>query len=911
MHRPQLHVELDDALAEFTLHGAFVADWRPGREVVVRVRSVRPAQGLGAARWSFARKPGASKLGDAALEPCAEGAKFVPDAAGRYRVRCEVPLAQARATAEEADVYVLSLRAHPRLYVTPARLAELRQLPRKRTPVYEAFIAWVNSGNGGVGEGRFHDMGARGGCEDNALAYLITGDRRYAQNSIAYAQRILQKPMREHFSDVHAATFKGAGLAQAIAVHYDWCYDALSPAQRRAIADWLNEAARWSWVRSGRPIAHNDGGGRQLILSSAAYALLGDDARAAELLRLSHENFDRNLLPWLNDGGRGGRCGDGGEYEGLHGFYIVRHAALAYSATGEDVFSDSPFFRNRLKHILFGWYPRRLYERHGRYSLRQYYSPCGDHIRLGYVGDVQPYQSAAALCDRFRDTREAQEVRWLAGEWPTQWMRYCLKWALLFSFDTVPRREPRELTYFDEGFDTVYMRSDWSDDATWVLFENGPYVSVHQALHSGGFEMFKGDLLAARTGNLDHGNVGAPHTMNYLHRTIAANCLLINDPQEQWKGFLAGASGIHDGGGQRTNYPLSSTPDIETYLAFRKVFQRGRITRFAKLRAGDGAPATYAFCDLTGAYNNPWFHGGRLNRPKVTSVSRQLLYLRSVDSVLVFDRVASTGAEFKKTWLLHSLGELDVLDGQEEKVDEGEFHYTGATRAVIRYGWPKPVPSFCRCLCVTLLPERAKIVKIGGREDLPPGQTMGFPGDKWHGKHRHRHIKDFWVGGRNWPPGNPPETRWFGDPTSKWYVPGTPDESGGRGKWRIEVSPPAPAVEDVFFHVLCPRLGREGPFPEVRGVSAGEFVGALVAEGKAHAAAFFSLRERRQSALRTALPKGAPWELIVADLAPGQYVVTVDGARVAMPTVSEEGALALSVPGGVVEVRQAKAKAAR
>ena len=42
-------------------------------------------------------------------------------------------------------------------------------------------------------------------------------------------------------------------------------------------------------------------------LGSAALALLGDDPEAEELYRLSHENFERNLLPWLNDGGVGGR----------------------------------------------------------------------------------------------------------------------------------------------------------------------------------------------------------------------------------------------------------------------------------------------------------------------------------------------------------------------------------------------------------------------------------------------------------------------------------------------------------------------------------------------------------------------------------------------------------------------------
>jgi heparin/heparan-sulfate lyase len=432
---------------------------------------------------------------------------------------------------------------------------------------------------------------------------------------------------------------------------------------------------------------------------------------------------------------------------------------------------------------------------------------------MGFVGDTQPYQSAAALCCRYSNTEAAQGLRWLAGEWPTGWMQYTLRWAMLGGFDRITAKEPRELAYLDLGCNTLYVRSDWTDDATWVLFENAPFVSAHGSLDSGTFEIFKGDLLAARTGNLDHANVGAPHAMNYLHRTIAGNCLLIHDPQERWRGFLGGASGSDDGGGQRTNFPLGSSPDAQTYVTYRELFQRGQITR-SVLQSS----FAYAYADLTPAYNNPRVHGGTLNRPKVSNISRQILYLRSLDSMLVFDRISSLRPEFKKTWLLHSLGELDVVDGAETRLDPGQFTYENASRAVIRYGWPKPEPSYGRCLSVTLLPERPQLIKIGGRLYLPASETEAFPGDQWHGKHRHRHIKDFWVAGTNYPPGNPPETRWFGQPGNPDYVPGTPDESGGRGKWRLEVSPPLPALHDNFFPALpTSRFGGLLPYCEPPG----------------------------------------------------------------------------------------------
>jgi hypothetical protein len=906
--RPQLVLEIEDKLPDFHLSNPLVTDWKPGLAVngALAGPSLTASTNFDLA-GSFLQKPAGSRLQNTDLKVSPAEFAFTPDVPGRYRVQCrlrsvhgpDAQLTSERPIYESAEYDVLSVSPHPRLYVTAKGLEDLRQGVKTGERLTRAFLNWVDAGSVGGGQGKFHDSGLNEGCENNSLAWLLTSDRRYLSNALAYAQRILQKPMREHFTDVHSATFLGASWVHAMAVHYDWCFDQLPAEHRQAVIAWLKEAAIWADARSGAPIAHNDGGARQCLLGSAALSLLEDDPEGPELYRRSKQNFESNLLPWLNDGGRGGRSGDGGEYEGLHAFYIVKFAWMSRTATGEDVFSESPFFYNRLRHILFGWYPRRLIEKTGAYSMRQYYSPSGDHIRMGFVGDTQPYQSAAALCARYRETPEAQAVRWLAGEWPTQWMQYTLRWAVLGNFDGVPARAPKELAWLDPGSQTVYARSDWSDDATWVLFENAPYVSAHDGLDSGTFEIFKGDLLAARTGNCDYGNIDSRHALNYLHRTISGNCLLINDPAERWRGLLAGASGGNDGGGERTNFPLTSSPDADTYLNYRDVFQRGQILRFRHTNE-----FTYAFADLTAAYNNPRFHGGELNQAKVSRVIRQLAYLREVDTVVVSDQIDSLRTDFKKTWLLHSLGELAVLDGQETKVDDGEFHYSGASRVLIRNGWLKPVPSFARCLSVTLLPENPLMTKVGGRVELPVGQTESFPGDHWHGQHRHHHIKDFWVSGTNYPPGEPPESRWFGEPTSRDFIAGTPDETGGRGKWRVEICPSAPAMHDVFLHVLCPRLGLSGEFPGVIRLRADNFEGALIQEGTLSQAVFFGRGEERQSGFSANLPENQESSLWIADLAPGEYILSQDGKRPSIVRIAEDGVAFFANIAGPVELKR-------
>jgi hypothetical protein len=193
---------------------------------------------------------------------------------------------------------------------------------------------------------------------------------------------------------------------------------------------------------------------------------------------------------------------------------------------------------------------------------------------------------------------------------------------------------------------------------------------------------------------------------------------------------------------------------------------------------------------------------------------------------------------------------------------------------------------------------------------LPPGKTETFPGDQWHGQHQHHHIKDFWVNGTNYPPGNPPETRWFGEPTSPDFVPGTPDESGGRGKWRIEVSPAVPALNDVFLHVLCPRLGREGAFPTVSRLSSvtridfsdtEPFDGALIRAGGRQVAVYFCRTDVAESLFYAGLPAAPETLLLVADLAPGRYVVTIGNKSPFNLSVGDDGIAA--IPGAQFQVK--------
>ncbi len=119
---------------------------------------------------------------------------------------------------------------------------------------------------------------------------------------------------------------------------------------------------------------------------------------------------------------------------------------------------------------------------------------------------------------------------------------------------------------------------------------------------------------------------------------------------------------------------------------------------------------------------------------------RQYLFVYP-DYFVICDRVQSTKASYKKDWLLHTQNEPNV-NGNVFSTVEGEG----------------------KLFCKTLYPRDAVLTKIGG-----PG-------------------KEFYSNGRNWDVVPDVKQQW--GETALW------------GRWRIEVSPGTPRMEDVFLHLI-------------------------------------------------------------------------------------------------------------
>jgi len=227
------------------------------------------------------------------------------------------------------------------------------------------------------------------------------------------------------------------------------------------------------------------------------------------------------------------------------------------------------------------------------------------------------------------------------------------------------------------------------------------------------FEIFKHDFLALDTGT--RALETDTSLRHYFSQTVAHNCVLVHKPGEQ--------TPPHWG---RT----SDEPEA-------KICHGGQILGAANVLAFATCPIfSYVASDASPVY-----------RGKTSAAVRQFLHVQP-DFFVVYDRVDSTDATYRKEWLLHTQNE-PVMDGSLLRADCGKG----------------------RIFCETLLPAGARIAKVGG-----PGH-------------------EFWASGKNWEL----------DPKYLKIAWARAKKCGVGpyfGNWRIEVSPPTPAKQDRFLHVL-------------------------------------------------------------------------------------------------------------
>lgn len=706
-------------------------------------------------------------------------ASFTPDAAGEWEIELTLTNDMAASATDSVHLRVLSIPpAHPRLYLTPTKLAALRERARDSNPRWTAVKDEADDPEG--------EMHAK------ALVGVITGQASYCDAALALA--LTQAADPDNYS----------GKAGNVALVYDWCHDRLSSAQQATLIAYLNASCDTD---------HQDdndtpGWGNYWPRWTSSYALAGiashgENPRATEWLDEYRSARIANLqTPLLDRIADGGAWPEGTVYDWIANVARVKAMEAWRSGTGEDLFRSSRWFGERLGFLLLRHVPGTA-EQWGR-DYHPYPSNGDGERNRGTMVNYERIMGLI-LIERFSDDPLARQLQAYLATPPAD-TSYAFEAhdEMLFFNPEQPSLPPTLLAHLAAGTGTVLLRSGWPSGAadtdawaTHLTFQCGDHFTYHQHYDQNAFTLQKGADLLVDAG-VYSGDGLSYHDQNYYVRTVAHNTLLVQNPAESFDGARPDAES--NDGGQRPPYPASRSPQTVAYWDEHAThYETGNIRRF------ENVPAfAYVLGDATAAYNNPAYNqamdtGLSGNVAKLTRFLRELVYLRpapgsQADYLVLLDRVgvardSFSGANTKL--LFHTMGQPTV-DGTATQVSEGETLYDNATLAVADHGQARVFLSF-------LQPAARRLRSVGGRG-----------------------AKAFWVDGANY------DWHWSADepqprPTNDF-------EEVPYGEWRLELEAADSTLDHTFLTVIEPTTARSGMPTPTRLVTGNGLVGAEIGD---------------------------------------------------------------------------------
>lgn len=761
-----------------TLDGAASHD-RPGGDTATLAYS-----------WRVLSAAYGSHLGGAPFGSSAT-VELTPDAAGEWEIELTVTNALGEHAADTVHLRLLRLAAsHPRIYLTPARLAALRARAIPGNERWSGLLAEADDPEG--------EMHAK------ALVSQVTGQGSYCDQAISQALALAAEP-----GDY--STRSGD-----LALVYDWCHDRLTPSQRATLVDYFN-----AWGDATPKGNDAPGWGNYWPRWGYSYALVGlatwgDNPRAQEWLdEFRHRRFrdlDLALLEHLADGGA---WPEGTVYDWIANYPRVKAIEAWRTATGEDLFASTAWFRNRLGYILLHRWPG-IAEQWG-VPFHPYPSTGDAERNRGSMANYERIMALILIARFPGDTLARQLQAYLATPPANASQSFLVHDEFLWFDPGQPEEPPGPLTHYSRATGTVLMRSAWPTgaadtdaSATYITFQAGDHFSYHQHYDQNSFTLYKRSDLAVDSG-VYSGDGLSNHDINYYVRTIAHNTLVVYNPGEDFQSARPDASS--NDGGQHTTYPASRAPESETYFQQHAAqYETGDILRFE-----DETRFTYALGDATRAYNSSVYNQAvdtamAGNVAKVSRFQRSLVYLRPVSSagaaapdfLVLCDRVGVTEPRFSGAntkLLFHTLGE-GVVDGIATTVSPGETLYANPTQATATNGDGKLFLRF-------LLPAARRVRKVGGRGE-----------------------KAFWVWDANYD--------WQWDPAEPQPRPLNDFEEVPYGEWRLELEPGDDALDHTFLTVLHPAPASATAMPAATLVSGTGVVGVHLASPELNRLVLFS-----------------------------------------------------------------------
>lgn len=526
---------------------------------------------------------------------------------------------------------------HPRLFLRQQDLGELRRKIGDPSikPIWEKTI--------GAQKYAKDDQNLekkRLAFEAFALKYLIDNNpdlgRIAIRLALAYFDQVTFPPKKDVTRDIGRAITGGA-------IVYDWCYPLLTPNEKETFIRHFIRLAKtmeigFPPVKQGALTGH--AGEAQLFRDQLSMAIAVYDEDPSIYHHVANRLFTE-FVPARNFFYPSHIHHQGDSY-GMYRYQWEMMAAWIYRRMGYPT-----IFSAEQGKLPYYWiYTRR---------------PDGQMLRNG--DSYNSNRSATYWAEPMVWLLSASYYRdpWIADELQRQYTKVSSDplFELLFADPDLPVKPVSELPltrYFGYPMGTMVARTGWETgiDSNTVVAEMKVGVfqfNNHQHLDSGHFQLYYRGGLAIDSG-IYQGDYeyGSPHDINYYKRTIAHNCLLIYDPNEQFR--FGSRTGLVNDGGQRFPNDGKEAKTLEEFLT--RDYRVGSVIDHYYGPDSHTPDISYLRGDLTRAYTS-----------KVQDYQRTFLFWNLKDNqhpaaLIVLDRVRVADPSFKRTWLLHSIEEPEI-----------------------------------------------------------------------------------------------------------------------------------------------------------------------------------------------------------------------------------------------------------
>ncbi len=593
----------------------------------------------------------------------------------------------------------------PRVMINAESLekAKANLLTGEHKEIYEEVKTNAALSTKGVFQNSFTYDVAASYIEGNAFLYLISGDEINGRNAI--------EGLFEHYSSTDHKTsqftYRSAGYEIYLsAIVYDWCYDLLKEEEKEKIYNKVIENCQMMEI--GWPPVKQNGTGNshegeyQVMRDMLSFAIASYEDYPQFYNVVMGKILDE-YIPMNNYFYENTSFHNQGDSYGMYRYTAEMYMKYLMTAIGKgELISDK-------QHMM-------------AYHFIMRRRPDGAHMQdgdmfnlplTGYIPNDKPSFLAGNF---YNDPYLRNEYYRNDCELRNNQDEISAVTYLLLNKPEVGTKDNAELPltwYAGDQQAVMTARTSWDEginsNTMMVSMKVSEYITrSHQHLDSGNFEIYyKGPLaldsgvyngyIYDENGEIKEIGSGSDHDVNYHHRTIAHNAMLVYDPNEKLK------MGTANDGGQRAVAFPDQTRTFNDVVNDEE-FKYGDVLSYDYGEDLYAPSYSYLEGDLTKAYTD-----------KVTDYSRAFMFFNFFDetypgALVVFDRVEAKDATFEKTWLLHS-EEEPVVSENITTIRRTEHGYNG------------------RLINETLLPkmDNLSIKKVGGVGEEYSVRGVNYP----------------------------------------------------------------------------------------------------------------------------------------------------------------------------------------